>query len=146
MTGTHYVPMKFHNLKDTKKMRIVLSSSTLHGFWIDGYEGDIQQVDWVTCSPGASIQALLHMWHADYKPMDLLIIGGLNNLIKGESGDRFMARLDDVYHMVVSQGRNNNGTNRNTIGCATMFYPRCYAGSPRMVRFHTRTIVITWRK
>ena len=96
---------KFHNLADTKRLRIVLSSLILHGFWLDGYELDIEHVDWVT-SPGASIQALIHMWYVNYKneniPMDLLIIAGLNNVIKGENGDRYMERHGDAYHTIVS--------------------------------------------
>ena len=57
-TGSPLTPGKFHDMTEEKRLRIVLSSSTLQG---------------------ATIQDLLLMWRADYwnekKPMDLLIIG-----------------------------------------------------------------------
>ena len=67
------------------------------------------------------------MWRADYwnekKPMDLLIIGGLKNILRGDDEDRFIARLDDFYNAVVAQGEKNGLINRNTFTVSTLFYP-----------------------
>ena len=125
-TGQCFTPGKFHDMSEEKRLRIVLSSSTLHDFWIEGYEGDLVHVDWST-SPGATIQDLLLMWRADYwgetKPMDVLVIGGLNNLLRGENEDRFISRLDDFYNAVVAQGEKRGHRNKNTFAVATLFYP-----------------------
>ena len=51
-------PGKFHDMAEEKRLRIVLSSSTLHDFWSEGYEVDLLHVDWST-SPGATIKDLL---------------------------------------------------------------------------------------
>ena len=113
-------------MTEEKRLRIVLSSSTLHNFWSEGYEGDLLHVDWST-SLGVTIQDLLLMWRADYwnekKPMDLLIIGGLKNILRGDDEDRFIARLVDFYNAIVAQGEKNVRINRNTFAVATLFYP-----------------------
>ena len=113
---------------DQTRLKIVLSSSTLHNFWLEGYEGDIDHVDWST-SPGATIQTLLHMWRSDYrnekKPMDVLVIGGLNNILRGETVDKIMARFEEFFHAVELQGQKQHGNNRNTFAITTFFYPFC---------------------
>ena len=53
--------------------------------------------------------------------MDLLIIGDLNYILRGDDKDRFIARLDDFYNAVVAQGEKNERGNRNTFEVATLF-------------------------
>ena len=128
MVGSRHVPGKFHNMVDQTRLKIVLSSSTLHNFWLEGYEGDIDHVDWST-SPGATIQTLLHMWRSDYrnekKPMDVLVIGGLNNILRGETVDKIMARFEEFFNAVELQGQKQHGNNRSTFAITTFFYPFC---------------------
>ena len=83
-------------------------------------------MDWST-SPGATIQTLLHMWRADYrnekKPMDVLIIGGLNNILRGEAVDKIMNRFEEFVKAVELQGWKQHGVNRSTDAISTFFYP-----------------------
>ena len=82
---------------DSKRLCICLSSSTLNEFWMEGYTGDLIHVDWVT-SPGAKIEDLLHMWKADYKdekkPMDLLLVCGLNNILKEDDSSTIISKFE----------------------------------------------------
>ena len=70
---------------------ICVSDSTLHNVHYPrepGVEGlhDTSHVDWLTI-PGASVEQLLHAWQVEYanesRPMRLLLVAGLNNLLKG---------------------------------------------------------------
>ena len=65
-------------------------------------------MDWVT-SPGATIQSLLEMWKLDYhdekRPMNICIVAGLNNVIKGDSNDDIIAHIKHFYAEVVEESR-----------------------------------------
>ena len=83
--------MVSHPAKLSYDLNICLSSSTLHDFHHPREEGvscppDSSHVDWITI-PGAKIEDLLYAWRLDYhrepRPMRVLLVAGLNDLIKG---------------------------------------------------------------
>ena len=100
---THLVAMPYG-------LDICLSDSTLHNFHQPRDPGvicppDSSHVDWVTI-PGAKVEDLLVAWRAEYsrvsRPMRVLLVAGLNDLIKGgdfESLTRDIKRFqDNVSH------------------------------------------------
>ena len=73
-------------------LNICVSDSTLHNFHLPREAGlvcppDTSHVDWLTI-PGATVQELLFAWQVEYakdpKPMRVILVAGLNNLVKGE--------------------------------------------------------------
>ena len=72
-------------------MDVCLSDSTLHDFHHPREPGlvcppDSSHVDWLTI-PGATVEDLLFAWQVEYgkvdRPMRILLVAGLNNLVKG---------------------------------------------------------------
>ena len=113
-------PGKLHNMQDVKRLKICVSPSTMHEFWMDDqYEGDKLHIDWCT-SPGADLSTLEHMWRVDYGdvtvPMDVLIIGGLNDIIKNRTREQFMESVESFYKAVAAK-------EGSTFVMAPMFYP-----------------------
>ena len=113
-----------------KRLKICLSSSTLHEFWEPRntsvqYEGDSTHIDWVTLS-GARISQLTAAWELAYleerRPMDVLVVGGLDNVIRGQSGPAIVAALEHLVDLVVWQGR-SHPREPNTCAIATLPYP-----------------------
>ena len=70
---------------------VCVSDSTLHDFHLPREPGvvcppDKSHVDWLTI-PGATVEELLFAWQVEYakvtRPMRVLLVAGLNDLIKG---------------------------------------------------------------
>ena len=62
--GDKGTPGVMHAANNSERLKICLSSSTLHEFWMEaGYGGDQLHIDWVT-SPSATIQSLENMFLA----------------------------------------------------------------------------------
>ena len=95
---------------------ICVSDSTLHDFHNPRDPGvvcppDSSHVDWISI-PGATIEDLLYAWKAEYsrevRPMRIILVGGLNDLLRGGSVDsittefeRFkvnVAKQEERYH------------------------------------------------
>ena len=81
----------YHPIRPTYGLNICLGTSQLHEFHTPREEGvtctpDELHVDWVTI-PGARISTLETAWQVDYAkykfPMRVLLVAGLNDLIKG---------------------------------------------------------------
>ena len=100
---------------------ICLSDSTLHEFHHPREQGvhcppDSSHVDWVTI-PGASVEELLYAWGAEYsrerRPMRVLLVAGLNDLIKGGNFDTLTTDFKrfDIY--VRHQERYHPGKNNS---------------------------------
>ena len=91
-----------------------------------GYKGDVVHIDWLT-SPGATIQSLEYMFRLDYhhetRPMDILLVAGLNNVLRGENDDRIMARLHSFYSVVKDQSEKYHPEQPSTFSVATFLYP-----------------------
>ena len=70
---------------------VCVLDSTLHEFHLPREPGvvcppDTSHVDWLTI-PGATVEELLFAWQVEYaklaRPMRVLLVAGLNNLVKG---------------------------------------------------------------
>ena len=125
---------RLHQIKQTERLKVCLSSSTLHEFWMDaGYKGDVVHIDWLT-SPGATIQALEYMFRLDYhhetRSMDILLVAGLNNVLRGENDDKIMARLHSFYEVVKDQAEKCHPDQPSTFTVATFLYPPQLAWFP----------------
>ena len=100
---------------------VCVSDSTLHDFHFPRESGvecppDTSHVDWLTI-PGATVEELLFAWQVEYaklaRPMRVLLVAGLNDLVKGGDIDsltwqirRFRTNVD--YHNNNHPGRFNS--------------------------------------
>ena len=116
--------------ESNKRLKVCLSSSTLHEFWEPGdsslqYEGDALHIDWITMS-GARISQLTAAWELEYldekRPMDVLVVGGMDNIIRGQSGPAIVDALEHLVDLVMWQGR-AHPREPNTCAIATLPYP-----------------------
>ena len=98
-------------------LNICISSSQLHEFHLPREEGvvcppDSMHVDWVTI-PGATLNELEFAWSVDYhhqtRPMRILLVAGLNDLIKGGSRETFMQDIKKFKATVDWQNRHHSG-------------------------------------
>ena len=81
---------------------ICVSDSTLHDIHYPKEAGvvcppDKAHVDWVTV-PGATVSQLLYAWQVEYaresKPMRVLLVAGLNDLVKGGNAEDLIAQIE----------------------------------------------------
>ena len=135
-TTTYFCPTCkcMHAKKSTiqsSRVKICISSSTLHEFWAPRgsttmYEGDINHTEYITI-PGAQVLDLLEAWKIDYydetKPMDIIIVAGLNNIIHDQSPESIMRDYDHFVQVVKHQGHKHHPETKNTCAIATLFYP-----------------------
>ena len=116
-----------HRVKVSMRMPILLSSSTLHNWmgrrYENGYTGDDIHCDMVTV-PGATINVLKHALEAEYgltyRPLDVLAVVGLNDLLRGHSVDRIiydLKSLQSLVHRLAPPGE------INSIAIATVLIP-----------------------
>ena len=138
------------------RLKICISSSTLHKFWQPKdsaltYEGDISHIDWMTI-PGARINQLTQAWEILYidekRPMDVLLVGGLNNVIKGSDGQSIMNGLKHFVDLVTWQGTRYHPETPNTCAIATLPYPPCLCwlddDGPVPEGFHNHIRNVKW--
>ena len=97
-----------HRVQEGGRSPILISSSTLHSWQGDrarnGYKGDSLHVDSITI-PGATISTLTHAliaeYGAGYRPIDVLAVFGLNDLLRGHSVHKIisdMQRFQEAVH------------------------------------------------
>lgn len=125
--GEGGAPGKVHASNNSERIKILVSSSTLHEYWeAGGFQGHDIHVDHITI-PGATIQMLEYAWRCDYhhekKPMDVMVVGGLNNLCRGDSADDVIGHFKGFEETVMKQSREFHPDNPSTFNTATMFYP-----------------------
>ena len=130
-TSTYFCPTCkcMHSTTLTGRLKICISSSTLHEFWAPRgssviYEGDINHIEYITI-PGAQVLDLLEAWKIDYykesRAMDIIVVAGLNNLIHGQSPESIMRDYDHLVQVVKHQGRKHNPETTNTCAIATLY-------------------------
>ena len=122
-----------HSSKETTRRKVCLSSSILHEFWAPRdhrsssvYEGDRSHVDYITI-PGGKISDLTNAWKVEYfqdsRPMDVILIAGLNNLIKGYSPEEMLREYDHLVQFVHYQAHKFHPELHNTCTIGTLYYP-----------------------
>ena len=122
-----------HSSHETTRRKVCLSSSILHEFWAPRdhrsspvYEGDRSHVDYITI-PGGRISDLTNAWKIEYfqdsRPMDVILIAGLNNLIKGYTPDEMLREYDHLVQFVHYQAHKYHSELHNTCTIGTLYYP-----------------------
>ena len=132
-----------HQPYPNSRIKVVVSDSTLHEFFAPRnnmcgapqYPGDTQHVDYVTI-PGATIETLTHAFRLDYldkvhhKPLDVVLVGGYNEFIKGLTRDQINYKFPQFCDLVKLIGIRHNPDNPNTVAVATLMYPPQLAWFP----------------
>ena len=93
---------------------------------VDIRTGEVFHVDWI-CIPGARINRLTEAWEIEYmletKPMDIILIGGLENVKRGRSGPSIVAAYEHFIDLVKWQGERYHPDEPNTCTIGTLVYP-----------------------
>ena len=107
-----------HRIKVGMRMPILISSSTMHNWmgrrYENGYKGDDLHCDVLTV-PGATINVIEHALEAEYgltyRPLDVLAVIGLNDLLRGHHVSRIISdlrRLQSTVHRLAPPGETNS--------------------------------------
>ena len=132
-----------HQPYPNNRIKVVVSDSTLHEFYArrtnikgsEQYRGDIQHVDYVTI-PGATLETLTHAFRLDYmdkahdKPLDVVLVGGYNDLVMGKTRDQVNYKFQQFCDLVKLSGIRQHPNNPNTVAVATLMYPPQLAWFP----------------
>ena len=111
-------------------LNICVSTSQLHGFHQPRQPGvtcppDTSHVDWLTI-PGATIADLLFAWRLDYHrephPMRVLLVAGLNDLLKGGDFQSVREQIKRFKINIDYQNRYHPGLH-NQFSVATLLNP-----------------------
>ena len=117
-----------HQTRPGNRVKICISSSPLHDFWNsdESYEGDSVHVEYITI-PNARINELTVAWEIQYlhdpRPMDVLLIGGLDNLQKGHKRESILRAYGHLVELVKWQEEKYHPNVQNSCGIATLYYP-----------------------
>ena len=118
-----------HRSRRQSRVKIVVSSF-LHEFWAPrgrniNYEGDAEHIEYITI-PSARINELTTAWEVEYindpRPLDVLFVGGVENVVKGAKTESIMRAFKHFVDLVTWQGR-FHPNKPNTCGIATLSYP-----------------------
>ena len=119
-----------HPARESYGLNICVSTSQLHNFHQPRTPGvfclpDTIHVDWVTI-PGAVLSDLIQAWITDYKrertPMRILVVAGLNDLLKGGDRVSVMAALRQFKEVVELNNQYHAGT-PNQFAVAPLLLP-----------------------
>ena len=134
--------MSHHQPYPESRIKIVVSDSTLHQFFAppgytdtNQYSGDTMHVDYVTI-PGATLDTLTNAFRLDYivkqhtRPLDVVMVGGYNDLVVGHSRDFIVWELQRFANKVLEAGSNLHPDSPNTVAIATLMYPPQLAWFP----------------
>ena len=127
-----------HLAKPNYGLNVCVSSSQLHDFHYPREESvvcppDTLHVDWLTI-PGATISDLNYAWRLDYhretRPMRIVLVAGLNDLIKGGNEATVKDQIERFKTNIDSQNRYHHNTRRNEFCVATLLNPPKLAWFP----------------
>ena len=113
----------------TRRLKICITSSVLSEHWLSSVEenaGDEVHINWI-CIPGARINQLTTAWEIEYfkekRPMDIMLIGGINNIIRGATGPSIVDAFRHFINLVEYQGEKYHPEEPNTCVIGTLYYP-----------------------
>jgi len=121
------VPGKIHPANNTERIKICMSGSSLHKFWVGGgFKGDSNgHIDYCTI-PGATIPMLEYAWRIDYRkevrPMDVVVIAGLED-VETQTEDEILKRFEDFAYTVKAQSDEYHPESPSTFNVGTLIYP-----------------------
>lgn len=102
-----------HLIRPSCGLNVCVSTSQLHNFRYPREQGvvvppDTTHVDWLTI-PGATIRELAYAWRLDYqneaRPQRIMLIAGLNDLIKGGNLEQFKVQVLEFEERVRHQNK-----------------------------------------
>ena len=119
----------FNALSDNIRLKICVTDSALHEHWEDemiaSIGGDFQ-VLWISI-PGARVNELIAAWEIEYRdearPLDLLMIVGVNNVAEGSPGPNILDAMNQFVDLVKMQGGRIHPSVPNTCVIAPLSYP-----------------------
>ena len=123
-----------HRSYTRDRVKLVVSDSTLHQFFAPPgdiraqYQGDTLHTDYITI-PGACIDELYNAFRLDQellppdKPLDVVLVMGYSDLLKGLSRKFMMECLQLFASTILDLGKDKNPDSPNTIAIATLLYP-----------------------
>ena len=132
--------MSHHQLNPEPRTKVVISDSTLHEFFVIPstlrrrikYKGDIMHADYITI-PGGDLDTLTNAFRLDYvarthdRPLDVCVVAGYNDLVKGYTRDKIDHSFQKMVDMVKQAGP---APLTNTVAIATFMYPPQLAWLP----------------
>ena len=114
--------------RNAKRLKICVTSSTLSEYWRSEtarFFGDDFHIHWI-CIPGATVNQLSTAWEIEYgeetRPMDVLLVGGLVNVIRGTPGPTIVSAFQHFINLVNWQGE-SHPDEPNTCAVGTLVYP-----------------------
>ena len=119
-----------HSFKTGLRYPVVVSSSILNNWQgrrsENGYPGDDIHVKQLTI-PGATLRSLHHAFMAEYsncyKPFDVLLVGGLNDAMRGRSAEDIIQDIQAFKVDVLSIHRDPDAGEKSSFAAATLpFY------------------------
>ena len=119
-----------HLARPAYGLNICVSDSTLHNFHQPRDRGvvcspDTTHVDWVSI-PGGKISDLDLAWRVEYhrepRPMRILLVAGLNDLIKGGTRESVMRSIVHFQQMIIRNNRYHPGSS-NQFAVAPLLCP-----------------------
>ena len=118
------------------RIKVIVSDSTLHQFFAPPdylaskqYEGDVMHVDYITI-PGASIDTLSRAFRLDYidknhpKPLDVVLVAGYNDIIKGQTKQNIMNSFLKFTDLVKSAGSSLYQESNTVVVSDLMYAPQ----------------------
>ena len=149
-----------HRSYPETRVKMVVSDSTLHEFFAPPgytgriqYKGDTMHADYVTI-PGACMDTLFHAFKLDCdllppdKPIDVVLVMGYNDLVKGHSRYWIMECLQCFCRYVSDLAQKNHPDSPNTVAIATFMYPPqlawLYDNGPEPLNYVNEKEKIDW--
>ena len=121
------------------RAKLVVSDETLHMFFAppgrtegSQYQGDLMHVDYLSI-PGANLETLTAAFKYEYhdkpfnKPLDVVLIGGYNDIREGSSRTVIMERFRSFCDAVLSVAPKDEV---NTVAVSDLMYPPSLAWFP----------------
>ena len=126
-----------HSARPTTGLNVCVSTSQLHNFHFPREDivvsPDTLHTDWITI-PGATIKQLSFAWRIDYhkepRPQRVLLVAGLNDLIKVGSAEELKESVLDFEEVVRHQNRYHAHLGCNELYVAPLLIPPKLAWFP----------------
>ena len=123
--------IKPHKLYLNQRVSVCIFSSPLHEFWApresrECYEGDSLHIEYITIL-NARINELTVAFGIQYlddrRPMDVILVAGIDNLVKGQKKESLIKAYKHLVDLVKWQEEKFHPDVENTCGIATLYYP-----------------------
>ena len=119
-----------HSHKIGTRYPVLVSSSILNNWQgcrsMTGYQGDDIHIDYITI-PGATVRELEHAFMAEYsnvhRPVDVLLVGGLNDILRGATDSEIIEDISHFRNSVKSISAGTGDIHQGSFAAATLPFP-----------------------